>query len=102
MGVHVMGMAKRHMEEVEGLRADALGILEKVGCIEPCPIHSDVMLEKDDDLTDAYKLANSMITNGEIELPHGETRRGFTDLIKDVFDDNRADECYSCAKNLAD
>ncbi|MEJ5117131.1 hypothetical protein WH158_06835 [Gluconobacter cerinus] len=97
-----MSIAKRMMEEREALEGQATHILLEVGCLTRCPNHDDVLLENDNDLEPAYRLANTLISKGEIELPHGEGRRWFTDLIKSVFDDHLSDECYSCAKMMED
>lgn len=97
-----MSTIKRHMEEMDSLREQALEILIKVNCVERCDGHEEVCLEVSDDLEPAYKLANAMITWGDIELPEGKNRKWFTDLIDGVFADNRADECYSCARNMED
>jgi hypothetical protein len=93
-----MSMVKRQMEAQEDLRQHALGILEEVGLLAECEFHSGTYFDGGSgDLEDAYKLANSKVSKGDIELPGSMTRRDFTDTIRDTYRDNSGvDACQSC------
>lgn len=95
-----MSMVKRMMEAREDLRQLALGILEETSLLEECESHHGTYFDGGGgDLEDAYKLANSKITRGEIELPSGMSRRDFTDVIKETYEDNSGvDSCQECER----
>ena len=90
---------KRVLEEQDFLRRMAIVVLRNAGVMKECEFHDEVYLEGSGELEDAYKLANSRITKGDIALPAGTTRRDFTDLIKEVYaDECAAAECYLCSR----
>ena len=93
---HCVSMIKRLMEEKEALRGMALSLLLEVGALQECEIDEGGYYDGDGDLEAAYRLGNSKITQGEIELPLNTTRRAFTDIIKSVYDDNCGDACSWC------
>jgi hypothetical protein len=97
-----MSMSKRWLEEIEALQGIAMGVLCDAKVLKECDMHSGTYLDASGDLQEAYKLANWRISHGEIALPEGTSRREFTDIIKDVYESNCADECYSCAKMFAE
>jgi hypothetical protein len=98
-----MGFAKRQMEEAEELRSEAMRVLLHVGALEECEYHTGEYFEGSSDVEEAYKAANSRITADKIVLPHGTTRRDFTDIIKGVYDDNsNLSGCSACEKYLSD
>lgn len=91
-----MGQMQNLQAEQDGLRQLASDLLLQTDHLEECP-HGERLAEGDDDLTDTYQAANAQITSGQIKLPRGVSRRNFTDLIKDVYEDTGV-ECPSCAK----
>jgi hypothetical protein len=96
-----MGGAKRLMEENEALRGEALQICLDVGALEECENHPGSYFDGGEEIQEAYKIANGRITNGEIELPSRISRRDFTDIIKDVYEDNYfAESCTYCQRNM--
>ena len=92
-----MGSLKHLAMEQEGIRQVAEGVLEDTGHLEACP-HGYLLSSGDDDLTDAYKVANQRISAGLIELPRTMKRRGFTDLIKEAYEDS-PEVCPGCRSN---
>jgi hypothetical protein len=96
-----MGGAKRLMEQNEALQNEALGLCLEVGALEECENHPGSYFEGDGDIEDAYRLANARITSAAIVLPAGVTRRDFTDVVKDVHEDNYfAEACTYCQRNM--
>jgi len=96
-----MGRAKEHMMMRDDLAGAARGVLRQVGALKACEAHGD-LYEGNGDVEGAYKLGNSLITRGEIEL-NGFTRAEFSELIKDQFEENSfAESCGYCAKNMRD
>jgi hypothetical protein len=95
-----MSMVKRMMEAQEDLRQHALDILVETELLEQCDYHPGTYFDGGGgDLQDAYKLANSKVSRGEIELPGNMSRRDFTDVIKETYQDNSGvDSCQSCEK----
>lgn len=98
-----MGQAKRYMEQQEELQNIAIGILVEVGCLDECDHHPGTFTDGGVEVLDAYKLANSRISRGELKLPWGITRADFTDVIKGTYEDySGLDGCTSCEKLLRD
>ena len=99
-----MSMVKRRIEAQDTLRDLSLGVLKEVGLLTECNVHAGTYYDGEQgDLEDAYKLANSKVTRGDIELPDGMSRRNFTDAIKDTYEDNAGiSYCSSCEKNMRD
>lgn len=93
-----MSIVKRELEQREELSDLALGVLTEAGVLEECEDHPGVYLDSGEDIEEAYRLANSKITSGNIVLPTGHSRRDFTDIIKNAYSNNCADECNSCLK----
>lgn len=93
-----MGIAKRHMEEMEDKRNLALRIAVDAGVLDECEYHDGTYTEGSNDIEEAYKLGNARITSGELEGAF-DSRREMTDLIKEVVTENCSDECYSCARH---
>jgi len=94
-----MGRAKEEMLARDGLREHAIRLLVEVDAIQECEIHDECYTEGTGDVEEAYKLANARISSGEIELLPGMTRRNFTDMILEAYNENSSDECPYCAKN---
>jgi hypothetical protein len=90
-----MGLAKQHLGELEEKRAVALRILIEAGALQYCEFHDDVILEGHAEIEDAYKLGNS---KWEELKDWFESRREMTDAMKSAYEDNCAEECYSCRK----
>ncbi len=98
-----MGFTKALLEETEMLRGMALRVALEAGALKVCEYHPGVYYDGGVDIQDAYRLANRQITAHKIQLPHGVSRRDFTDAIKAVYDDNSLpDDCYICEKNMSD
>ena len=93
-----MGIMKHVLDEQDWLRRLAIAVLCTAGVMKECEFHDEVYLEGSGELEAAYKLAHSSVTTGEILLPAGTTRRDFTDLIKEVYADECAAECYFCSR----
>ncbi|MEN3111145.1 hypothetical protein ACFONG_04715 [Uliginosibacterium paludis] len=89
------------MEDDEEKRGIAIQIALEAGVLEQCEFHEDCLFEGGEEIEAAYKLGNFKISNGEYGDVF-ESRREMTDLIKEVVQDNSAEECYSCAKNRDD
>jgi len=90
-----MGMAKRIMMEEEQQRGVAIEIAVEANVLEQCEFHDDTFFEGSEDITEAYKLGNAKISRGELEGGFDD-RTQMTDLIKEVVEENCADECPSC------
>jgi hypothetical protein len=69
------------MMEHHDLEQIACGVLLKVGALKSCAVGHGELYEGSGDVEAAYRAANAMVTNGEIDLM-GRTRREFTDIIK--------------------
>jgi|SRR5262245_51562911 len=92
-----MGVQKEFEIRRDELRQIALKIAKETGAVEDCVVHSDIVLDQydDDALESAYKIANKRISDGDIDLPDGVSRRDFTDMIKDVVSES-ANDCPRC------
>jgi hypothetical protein len=92
-----MGAQKELAIRLEELRGVAADIAKEAGVVEECQMHSDILLDRYDGhaLTLAYKIANKRISDGDIDLPNGVSRKDFTDLIKDVASESGID-CPRC------
>lgn len=93
-----MGAAKRQLEEANDARQIALGVLIDAGLLKECPLHDDAFIDTSDDITSAYKLANSLITLGRLILPSGYDRQAFSDEIKQAYEEEAWDSCARCDK----
>ena len=91
-----MGIAKRMMEENEQQLGVAINIAVEADVLAQCEFHNDVFFEGSEDITEAYKLGNAKFSRGELEGDFDD-RTQMTDLIKEVVEENCADECHSCA-----
>ncbi len=96
-----MSSIRQSMEEEDALRDSALDILVRTGRVSECPNHPRTYLGEDDDLVDAYKLANSLISKGKLDIGN-RSRKDFMAIVDSVYSDNSGDECYSCAKVMAE
>jgi hypothetical protein len=92
-----MGAQKELAIRLDELRDVAADIAKEAGAVEECAMHSDILLDQydDDALTLAYKIANKRISDGDIDLPNGVSRKDFTDLIKEVVSESGTD-CPRC------
>lgn len=97
-----MGFTKRIMEDREADYQQGVELCIKAGALEQCEYHEGIYYRGDEPVEEAYKLANSLITQGKIE-PGKDGRTGVTDSIKRAYEDNIGfDECAQCAKAFAD
>ena len=77
----------------------AFEVLLKAGCLDQCDGHPGEYYDGGEQIEEAYKLGNTLISSGKIKLSNGETRRDFTDRIKVVYEDNSGPEiCSYCQK----
>jgi hypothetical protein len=81
------------MEEQEAIRQQALEVCIEAGAIDECEYHEGIYFSGDEEVQEAYKVANAKITKGQIGLPKRMSRRDFTDLIKGAYDENAASYC---------
>lgn len=93
-----MGQAKHDLDRQEEKRVVAEEILRKAGIIKPCKYHEDTLLQMEDDLQGAYKLANYLTSqkDGLVSEFKGN-REDLANTIRDVYNDC-GEECYSCEK----
>ena len=97
-----MGAMKHWMMERDALRVVAMDIAAITGAVKRCPHHGTAIDQYNDDgLQGAYRLANKKISNGEIDLPDGFSRRDFTDIIKQEVEMSAMD-CPECSKHYDD
>lgn len=68
------------MDPVE-IDFEALAILVEADCLNKCDGHNEYY-ESVEPVEEAYKLANTMISKGEIRLSEKETRKDITDRLK--------------------
>jgi hypothetical protein len=98
-----MGVMKRMAEEADEWRNEALAINLEANSLEECEYHDGTYFEGSEDVVEAYKLANKKISAGTIKLPNGMSRTDFTDLVKEVYEDNSGvDGCLQCEKNFGE
>jgi hypothetical protein len=89
-----MGFMKHEMERISALKGTALSVLVKAGTLKECELHEGYFWEGSGNLVAAYKLANYMITKGEIDV---DDRREFSDIIKKTYEEWWAlDDCAYC------
>lgn len=93
-----MGGAKRMMEDHEAKKMVAIRIAMAAGVLDTCEFHADCILEGGEEIESAYKLGNSEFTAGKLEGTF-DSRLEMTDTIKEVVEENSADECYICARH---
>ncbi|HEX8669990.1 MAG TPA: hypothetical protein VF727_16625 [Allosphingosinicella sp.] len=87
------------MENDEALRRIALRLCIEVGAISECEYHPGSCFDGGGDVTEAFKRGDIQISCGEVDLPDRVDRAGFSDLIKDVYEDNSViSGCASCEK----
>lgn len=94
-----MGATKRILEADENKKQVAVEIAVRVGLLERCEFHTDEVFDPlENNNEDAYKLANSLITDKHplVAIFDGD-RRELTDLLNEIQNDF-ADECTLCAK----
>ncbi len=96
-----MGSAKRQWEETQGEKQIALMLLVESGVIRECQYHPGTYFEGNEPIEAAYKLANTRISENQAALPHGYSRRQYTDLIKSVYEDHSGlDSCPCCDRTF--
>lgn len=94
-----MGYTKRRFEREQDLHNLGVRLCIDVGALAECDNHPGSYYDGGGEVEEAYRLANSLISRGEIELESGEDRRTITDAIKGAYEDNvHADGCMSCDK----
>lgn len=98
-----MGAVKQMMAERDQLERCATALLVEVGALRECPGHEGLFFNGGREVEDAYKLANSRITRGLVDLPSWASRREFTDVLKKTYEEySIGDECAWCAKTFED
>lgn len=95
-----MSSIKRHMEDQEALRQEALDVCIAAGTIEECENHEGIYYSGDEEVQEAYKLANTQISRGDIKLSGDMKRRDFTDLVKKVYEESSASHCCNRCEEL--
>ena len=99
----VMGITKRQMEEDEARHQMGIELCIEAGALEECEYHPGSIYSGDEEVEEAYKLANARASKGQIEISERFTRRDLTDYVKKAYEDNCwATECMSCEKVLRD
>ena len=93
-----MGGAKQMMEEKEAKLCIAMQIALEAGVLKKCEFHENCNYAGGEEIENAYKLANHKYSNGEFKDVF-KNRREMTDIIKEVVEDEAAEECFVCAKN---
>lgn len=92
-----MGFTKRQMEEDEARHQMGIELCIEAGALAECEYHPGSIYGGDEEVEEAYKLANSRASKGEIEISDSFTRRDLTDCIKGAYEDNCwATECAVC------
>ena len=92
-----MGSMKQAAMEQEESYQEARDFLVEIGTLKECENHPGTHFDGDGDLEKAYKMANARISRGDIVLSHGDTRRDYTDRLKEVYEDNSGLEgCQAC------
>ena len=95
-----MGITKRLMERQQELYDLGRDLCIEVGALEECEYHSGTYYDGGGEVEEAYKLGNSRVTKGEIELGDNENRRTITDAIEHAYHDNYGmNECASCNRD---
>ncbi|MFC2969473.1 hypothetical protein [Acidimangrovimonas pyrenivorans] len=101
-----MGGAKRAMMEHEDNLAAATGYLVDKGALEFCEFHGLAYGGGYSDLdSDFYRFAmadRNRGENGPVPWAAELEAREYTDVLKEAYEEHAADECYACAKNMAD
>lgn len=92
-----MGIAKQSLLNHEHKRNIAIEIAVEAGVLERCEYHNDAVFRGTEEITEAYKLGNIRFTEGEVSNKFNG-RREMTDIIKEVVEEDPADECPFCAK----
>jgi len=95
-----MGYSQSTMERDQELQTLGVNLCIEVRALKQCEIHEGEYFDGGNDVTDAYRLANSRVTEGEIELEAGETRETVTDAIKRAYDDNANTSCCSACEAI--
>jgi hypothetical protein len=91
-----VGRAKEKASEDEAKREVAIEIGVRVGLLLRCEDHHYVMDNLQDNFEDAYRLANSLITqNDPLVAIFNGNRRELTDLIKTITHDF-GESCPGC------
>ena len=93
-----MSLIKHLIEKELDLHRTAMWILKQVKAYKSCEHHDFDYAANDEKLVDAYKLANSLITRGDLSYKRVE----LTNAIKNAFYEIVAEECYDCAKAESD
>jgi hypothetical protein len=95
----IMGQAKNEMMRIEGLEAQGADVLVIAGALKRCDMHEHILIIQDDSdaLKSAYAIGTNMVKAGEVD----GTREEFMDSIKSAYE-NGVDECYTCAKLMAE
>jgi len=96
-----MSGGKQMMEDYENKREVALRIAIEAGVLEQCEDHDECVFEGGEEIKQAYILANSKYSAGEIEGVFVD-RPEMTNIIKEVVEDHPASDCPLCDKNKSD
>ena len=95
-----MGVLKRMMMERECNLAVATDFLVSIGTLQVCE-HHEIAYEGDGNLDRVWPIAMAERrrgSNGRVPWAAGMKSCEFTDLLKDSYENHRADSCYACDK----
>ena len=95
-----MGAQKHAMMEHQDNLAVATEFLVSVGTLQRCEYH-DTVFEGDGDLERLWPIAmgeRKKGTSGRVPWAAAMEARKYTDLLKEAYEYNCADSCYSCDK----
>lgn len=91
-----MSGTKRMIARQEEQEQTALNILVQAGALCRCEAHEMCYYDGQEPVEDAYKLANALFTNGEVDF---DSRREMTDMIQRLYNElSINDECVWCAE----
>jgi hypothetical protein len=94
-----MGVQKKRMLEREDLRGMAEQLAIDAGIAWVCELHEDEVLAgfaSEEELQEAYELAEEQIKSGQIKLPSTISKQEFKEMIKEVVEDSLPD-CPQCS-----
>lgn len=91
-----MSGTTRYLENQAEKQQAAIQIAIKSGALKYCEVHEDILLDGGSDIEEAYKLGNSMFTQGQLNGIF-DSRREMTDLILEAkeYAGYRCERCES-------
>ena len=88
-----MGFAKRELERQQECSSAATTIAMRVGLLQRCEFCEEVKDPLSNNFEDAYRLGNSLVTDGDDLVAPFASRHEMTDTIKEVVEET-ADSCH--------